>query len=118
MNNNLPQINIKLKGPRPGSWLTGPDVVIHAQYRAYVQHRNQSNFRSEPWILTFQQYQAVWGLKWPLRGRTSTSWCMTRIDTNKSWSLDNVMVITRAQHSARTALKRHADRNQKQQQWF
>ena len=93
------------RGQRPGSWLTGPDIVTHAQYRAYVQHRNQSNFRNEPWQLTFGHYQSLWKLHWAQRGRTKESYCLTRINRDLPWQLNNTVVITRAQHSARQAQK-------------
>jgi hypothetical protein len=52
---------IKTKRPnsRPYMWITGPDLVTHLQYRAYVQQRNQARWREETWTLTLEQYQQL-----------------------------------------------------------
>jgi hypothetical protein len=31
-------------GPRPHTWVTGPDELTHAQYRAFIQCRAQANW--------------------------------------------------------------------------
>jgi hypothetical protein len=89
------------RGPRPQTWVTGPDVATHEQYRAFIQCRNQARFRSEPWQLTFEQWQAHWAGRWHLRGRTADSLCITRRDCAGAWSDENVIVITRTSHGAR-----------------
>jgi hypothetical protein len=89
------------KGPRPQLWVTGTDPETHDQYRAFVQCRNQARFRSEPWELTFDQWQEHWAGRWHLRGRAADSLCITRRDCAAAWSDHNVIVITRTSHGAR-----------------
>jgi hypothetical protein len=89
------------RGPRPQTWVTGTDVTTHEQYRAFIQCRNQARFRSEPWQLTFAEWQAHWAGRWHLRGRTAESLCITRRDCAHAWSDSNVIVITRSSHGVR-----------------
>jgi hypothetical protein len=89
------------RGPRPQTWITGTDPVTHKQYRAFVQCRNQARFRSEPWELTFAEWQAHWADSWTRRGRGADSLCITRRDCALAWSDENVIVITRTSHGAR-----------------
>ena len=91
---------IKL-GARPDQWLTGPDPVTHDSYYAWLQCRNQARFRSEPWDLTFDEWQRAWAGLWHRRGRKSDQLCITRQDGEGSWTRDNVIVITRRQHAQR-----------------
>jgi hypothetical protein len=95
---------------RPYMWVTGPDPRTHAQYRAWVQQRNQARWREEIWCLTFDQYQLLWAELWHLRGRLSTSYMMTRIDGDLPWSQANSIVITRQQHGQRQADRRSTGR--------
>ena len=95
---------------RPYMWVTGPDPRTHAQYRAFVQQRNQAVWREEPWTVTFAEYQDLWRDLWEQRGRLSTSYMMTRIDGDLPWSQANSIVITRQQHGQRQADRRSTGR--------
>jgi len=86
-------------GPRPHAWRSGPDPVAHAQYRAYIQQRNQAQFRGEIWNLTLAEWRELWADLWPLRGRGREDYCMTRRDWTGDWTVDNTHVITRRQHA-------------------
>lgn len=86
-------------GPRPHTWITGPDQITHDQYRAFIQARNQANFRGETWEMEFDQYQQVWEGHWHQRGRMRDDVCLTRCDHQASWNPDNVEIITRGQHA-------------------
>lgn len=88
-------------GTRPHQWKSGPDITAHASYRAWLQCRNQARFRSEPWDLTFDQWQAHWAGIWHLRGRTRDALCITRRDGRGAWCDANVIIVTRSQHGAR-----------------
>jgi len=88
-------------GPRPHVWKSGPDATDHASYRAWLQCRNQAQFRSEPWTLTFEQWLDQWQGLWHRRGRTGDSLCITRLDCAQPWSHNNVIIITRRQHGQR-----------------
>jgi hypothetical protein len=82
-------------GPCPGAWITGPDALLHAKYRVYGQQKNQAQWRQETWQLDFETWCSMWGDKWELRGRSSESYCMTRIDRTLPWNSSNVVIVQR-----------------------
>ena len=88
---------------RPYMWVSGPDPKTHAQYRAWVQQRNQASWREELWTVTFEEYQDLWSEHWADRGRLKTSYMMTRMNADRPWSWANCCVITRQQHGQRQA---------------
>ena len=90
-------------GPRPHLWTTGPDPQTHQQYRAWVQTRNQAQYRGEIWKITFEQWQTLWHGRWHLRGRKADALCITRRDMSLPWSVKNAIIITRHEHGARRA---------------
>ena len=87
------------RGIRPNVWLVGPDVELHEKYRAWLQQRNQAQWRDEPWDLPFKVWCAVWGDAWHNRGRQRGCMCMTRQDWTEPWCESNVTIITREQHA-------------------
>ena len=91
-------------GPRPHTWKTGPDPVVHAQYNAFIQQRNQARFRGETWTdeYTFEQWRELWREHWNDRGRANNQYCLTRRDYNQPWTQDNSQVITRFEHALRS----------------
>ena len=101
-------------GPKPHLWVSGPDPLAHAQYRSFSQQRNQARWRGEPWNLTFQQYQTVWGDQWHRKGRDSDQLCMTRINELGEWGIHNVMLMTRADHNRRESRLRQQRRQRAQ----
>jgi hypothetical protein len=94
------------KPPRPHLWRTGPDPVRHRQYDCWSKHRAQSHFRGEEFSLTFEEYESIWADQWPNRGRKSWSMVMTRIDLEKGWHRDNVVIMERLQHLRRVGQQR------------
>ena len=94
------------RGPRPDMWITGPDLIEHKQYRAFIQHRNQSRWRKEDWQLTFSNYKMLWEGHWHLRGRVKGSECLTRTNYELPWELGNVEVVSRQTHAERQAHNR------------
>ena len=86
-------------GPRPDMWVTGPDPVVHRKYLAWLQQRNQAQWRGETWNLSFEEWQALWGENWPNRGRERGCYCMTRRDHEAAWDTENAQVITREEHA-------------------
>jgi hypothetical protein len=88
-------------GPRPQAWKTGPDPVVHEKYRAWVQCRNQAQWRGEIWKITFEQWQQMWTGKWDKRGRSSDALCITRCDMSLPWSEANAIIISRREHGRR-----------------
>lgn len=101
----IPIIN---KNSRPDQWITGPDLLTHLQYRAWVQQRNQAVWRGEGWSLTLQEFQHMWQDLWTQRGRTQAELMMTRPDATLPWQVDNCEIITRREHGQRQAARRVA----------
>jgi hypothetical protein len=87
--------------PRPQQWASGPDPEMRPVFRAFVQCRNQAQWRGETWQLTWEQWREIWKGRWHLRGRSADSLCITRRDCALAWSDHNVIVITRTSHGAR-----------------
>jgi hypothetical protein len=90
-------------GLRPHVWKSGPDATAHDSYCAWLQCRNQANYRKEGWCLTFDEWQAHWAGMWHRRGRSSQELCITRLDCSRPWSTENVIIITRRQNAQRKA---------------
>lgn len=89
---------------KPEEWISGPDPVMHDMYYAYLKHKSQAQYRKEEYSLTWDCWQQLWPLdKWEQRGRRRNSFCLTRIDTDDAWSVDNAEVITNKEK-----LKRHS----------
>lgn len=88
-------------GPRPHTWRAGPDPVVHEQYRAWGQTRNQAQWRGEVWQLSFDQWQAIWADSWHLRGRAAHNLCVTRRDFDQPWTAANCVLLTRREHGQR-----------------
>lgn len=87
-------------GPRPQTWITGPDPLRHEQYVAYIRHRAQANFRKEQYALTFEDWCWFWDQdnNWARRGRRNTAVVLTREDKQGAWSRSNCMIQTRLAH--------------------
>jgi hypothetical protein len=67
-------------------------------YQPWLCSRAQANFRQEEWTLAFEDYYQLWRLDWDNRGRQPENVCMTRIDKEGAWAVDNVHIITRKEH--------------------
>jgi hypothetical protein len=94
------------EGPRPHTWCTGLDPVRHDQYRAFIQARNQARFRGEAWIMTFEEYEAMWKGQWHLRSRDSDGLSMSRHDRALPWSTANCFIATRTRLNQIQATRR------------
>ena len=97
------------KGLRPQCWVSGPDPLTHKQYRAFVQQKNQAQFRGEDWQLTFEEWLGIWGTDYDKRGRTSKSLCLTRWDLEDSWTVANCFLLERGEHMKRCGRKSHGE---------
>ena len=86
-------------GPRPNMWVAGPDPETHQKYQAWLQQKNQAQWRGETWALPFEEWQVLWGTNWQHRGRERGCYCMTRRDHTAAWNLVNAQVITREEHA-------------------
>lgn len=92
--------------PRPQTWVTGTDPVVHKKYRVFIQQRNQANFRQEGWDIDFDRWTTIWGEMWDHRGREKGCYCMSRRDWSLPWTTDNVAIITREDHARMQAQAR------------
>lgn len=86
---------------RPHQWRSGPDPALRPVFRAFVQCRNQAQWRGEDWELSWEQWRDIWHGWWHLRGRGSDSVCITRKNCDLPWQASNVILITRHQHGTR-----------------
>ena len=85
-------------GPRPETWITGPDEYKHSMYTPWQRMKAQAAFREEPWDLSFEDFYNAWKDCWHKRGRGPDDLCMTRIDYDGVWDKDNIEIIDRTQH--------------------
>lgn len=93
--------------PRPHTWITGPDPILHEQYLTWLQQRNQARFRGETWELTFESWLDKWKDHWHLRGRKRGDFCMTRYDVEGPWDDVNAVIMSRAEHHTRHMTRQH-----------
>lgn len=94
----------RLKGSiSPNTWLSGPDPINHKLYTDCQRARAQANFRGEGWEITEQEYIDLWRQddNYKLKGRSTGSLCLVRIDLEKPWRLDNVQILERLRHFRR-----------------
>lgn len=100
------------RGPRPNTWVTGPDPETHRRYRQFIQQRNQAQWRGETWLLTFREWLAIWGDQYHRRGRNRDCMCMVRCDWDGSWTSHNAELVDRPEFNRRQQLRRQllADR--------
>lgn len=84
----------------PDIWLSGPDLADHKLFNDCQRARAQAWYRGEQLLITEQEYIALWRKddQHLLRGRSSTSLCMTRLDADLPWCLTNVIIISRLDH--------------------
>ena len=95
------------KGPRPHIWKTGPyDEVRHKMFTPWMVGKAQANFRGEEWNLSFEEYYQMWKDDWHNRGRKGDNVCMTRLDDEGPWDVDNAVIMCRKEHLRIQGLKR------------
>jgi hypothetical protein len=84
--------------PGPQPHLVKYPGILAIQRRAYSRMRAQAKFRREEFILTWQEFYDMWAPVWEHRGRALEQLCLSRIDWEGEWSIDNVQIITREEH--------------------
>lgn len=96
------------KGLYPNSWYSGPDPVDHKLYIDCQRARAQANFRGEGWSITEQEYIALWreNDSYKSKGRGTGCLCLVRIDLEKPWTLDNVVILERVKHFRKCGTER------------
>lgn len=86
----------------PSRWKSGPDLVSHEQYYAWLKHRAQANFRKEEYSLTWEEWTDLWGNgKWEQRGRGRDDLCLMQLDRAAGWHKHNVEVVPRVEYLKR-----------------
>ena len=83
------------RGPKWGAWKY-PVPWQHDCHMAFLKHRAQANYRGEPYALTEEEWMNLWNEDmWRLRGRTTRSVRLTRINAQLPWCLSNVEFVVR-----------------------
>ncbi len=90
-------------GPRPHTWVTGPDPVRHEQYNAWLKARAQANFRGEQYDISFQDWVDIWGTNWHRRGRSPDSLVLMRRRWQEPWTKKNAQLVDRPTFHQRQA---------------
>ena len=85
----------------PDKWLSGPDPIDNDLYIECQKRRAQAWFRGEEWAITEHEYIKLWRKedRYLQKGRHSLDLCMSRIDTEKPWTIENIEIITRREHA-------------------
>jgi hypothetical protein len=94
------------RGLQPHRWKTGPDPLTHEKFRGWHQHRSQAIFRKEPYELSFEDFEHIWGVLWHQKGRHKDDYCLTRQDRTQPWTRTNTQVVPRGEHATRNLLGR------------
>ena len=79
--------------------ITGSDPALHRMYVAFGYHRFTSRRRGDGWDLDWPDWRDAWLPSWSQRGRGRYDMCMGRIDLEQPWSVTNIHIVTRRQHS-------------------
>ena len=87
-------------GPRPHIWKSGSDPADHELHVQCQRSRAQAKYRGEEWYINEEEYIKLWRTddRHLNKGRHPENLCMTRIDFEKPWTVDNVQFITRHNH--------------------
>jgi len=83
------------KGPRPHTWLTGPNELRHIQYNAWHKARAQVHYRKEIWLLEFIEWEALWEGQWHRRGRTKNALVLMKKEWQQPWTKSNCELVDR-----------------------
>ena len=82
-------------------------------YYSYLQQKTQANFRNEGWDFEFHDWLTMWGDKWDQRGRKPGQYCMSRIDVEKAWTKENVIIWLREELIGKFTTERNFERRGK-----
>lgn len=93
-------------GPRPHTWIVGPDQHRHQLYVDCQRARAQARYRGEEWLITESEYIDLWMKddQHLSKGRGRYDLTMTRLDPELAWTRDNVVIMTRLDHLRRCNL--------------
>lgn len=97
-------------GPRPHCWKVQGEIP-HKQHLAWLQMRAQANYRGEIFALTFEEFQRLWLGNWDNKGRSNSSYCLTREDPDGAWIIGNVSCVPRIEHLRRQKFYKSRNKN-------
>jgi hypothetical protein len=100
----------KLRGPRPHTWMSGPDEYRHSMYIPWLRQKAQAKHRGEEWDLSFEDFYRLWQDDFHNRGRLATNMVMTRDDTEGVWDRKNTILMTRRDHLVRHGMRRKGEK--------
>ena len=91
---------MRAHGIYPELWKSGRDPVRHRLWLECQRGRAQATYRGQVWEIDEEQFIALWleQDRYKSRGRSPHSLCMTRIDKQLPWRVDNVKFATRREH--------------------
>jgi hypothetical protein len=77
-----------------------PDPIDHKLFMDCMRARAQAWYLGEEWLLTDEEYIQQWRQddRYLHKGRHNDQLCMTRLNYELPWSMDNIQIITRAEH--------------------
>jgi hypothetical protein len=97
-------------GIYPHIWMSGPDHIDHKLYTDCQRARAQAWYRGEQWFITEKEYIEMWRKddRYLMKGRHADAICMTKIDYDLPWTVDNVEFISRREHFRQCSHRRHS----------
>ncbi len=89
-----------------------PQGIIDQDIKyAWMKHRSQAAYRGEDHTITLEEWRSLWpNEQWFQRGRGVDSLCLSKLDIELGWSIDNVEICTRRIHLKRNKEFRDANR--------
>ncbi len=89
-----------------------PQGIIDQDIKyAWMKHRSQAAYRGEDHSITLEEWRSLWpNEQWFQRGRGVDSLCLSKLDIESGWSIDNVEICTRRIHLKRNKEFRDANR--------
>lgn len=70
------------------------DAVMRAKWDAFHIQRRKSYCRGIEWDFDFEEWVEKWGDKWDNRGKSSDSFCLSRIGDVGPYNWTNTRIIT------------------------
>jgi len=75
---------------------------LHPEWRAFIKHRSVAKQRDLEFLLTFEEWLAIWheSGKWAERGCRKGQYCMARFGDKGPYAVGNVRICTNAENHA------------------
>lgn len=86
----------------PSHWKTGPDPDIHKLYYRWLRSKAQARYWCQIWGIVWEDYLNIYKTAPGSWGRNANDLHLTRIDTKKGWTLDNVKLAPRNESRKRS----------------